>query len=166
MTPPRFRAPIVATAIISCLTLPTACAYYVPTVRNDTSARFVLQTSAKHGFLDRVAHIDEESSQLLVYGSVTHHHETCRSEGHVRLIVMDPKGQPWAERSLPIVNRGGRRGWPGADFRTRIDGVPPKDSQIHLSFHDEECSKEGVFDCGDGEMPQGSTDKPRAEGRS
>ncbi len=139
-----------AVGIIS-LVLATGCAYYVPVVGNDTSARFVLRGSAKHVFLDRVAFVDEDSGQLVVYGKVSHNHDQCPSEGRVRLEVVDAAGKTWAQQTMPIVNRGAKRGWEGASFRTRIDGAPPKNSELRLSFQDVECSREGIVEGEDAE---------------
>ena len=139
------------TVAVCGLMLPTACAYYVPVVSNDTSTRFVLGASPRHAFLDRVAYIDEAIGQLVIYGKVSHNHGRCSSEGHVRLEVVDSAGKTWAEQIMPIVNRGAKRGWSGASFRTRIDGPPPKNGELRLSFQDAECSREGILDGGDTE---------------
>jgi len=122
------------------------CVSAVPHVNNRSKLPVALTPSNNHQFSEVVVTTDEERGELVLFGRVRHLHDPCKEEGHVDLTVEDAQGSVWHAASIPIVERGGRRGWYGASFRARIPGVLPNPGQLRLAFDDASCT--ALFDCG------------------
>ncbi len=128
------------------LSLAFGCVSAVPHVNNRSGLKLAQAPSNNHQFSEVVVTTDEERGELTVFGRVRHLHEQCKEEGHVDLTVEDAQGAVWYAGSVPIVERGGRRGWYGASFRARIPGVLPSPGELRLAFDDASCT--AWFDCG------------------
>jgi hypothetical protein len=124
--------PMIGLAVLS------SCAMSRVNLVEQGQVKLVIVPSKTHGFEKSV--VFQDGDELIVYGKIRNRTGFCMQQGHVDLVIIDPKGTILEKASIPYVERGQRRkGWSGAHFRTRFRQKLSPHSIVRLAFDDENC---------------------------
>lgn len=118
-----------------------------PYVSNDTERQIETSPSDYHRF--EYVRLENDKSEIVLYGKVAHVHAYCEREAHVDLVSIDKNGTVLFNKSLALRKQSHRvRGWHGAAFRARINRADIGDGTLVLAFHDADCYRDMTYDCG------------------
>lgn len=130
------------------LSLVTGCAATQTYLHNDS--RLAIGTADSPYHVLTYLRVYEENGDLVLYGKVSHRHGYCPREAHVELAIWDSSGKTVQSESLPLrLTRLKQHGWNGASFRTKLKRLPEGSLQARVVVHDDGCSEQPSFDCGD-----------------